>query len=93
MKKPGIPQKIVITFEYEDGKTKDMVLDGDQARKLEALVFNKGNVKKHLSQHPELEKVLQAMEADPADGDQAQENAVAMIYPSSILANCSSAHH
>ncbi len=98
IKKPGIPKRIVITFEYPDEtdpahREKEFVLEGDEARAVEALIFRKENVEKHLANHPHHKEICQAMEKGACAKGEPQEEAVAMITASGYKVQCSGYAH
>ncbi len=98
IKKPGVPKRIVITFEYPDEtdpahREKEFVLEGDEARAVEALVFRKENVEKHLKHHEKCEEICQAMDKGSCSKGEPQEEALAMLTTSGYKVQCSSYAH
>ncbi len=98
IKKPGIPKRIVITFEYPDeddprAREHEMVLEGEEAAAVEALIFRKENVEALLKGHPDHEKACRDMVSGRCKQGQPQENAVAILAAGKIRTQCSGATH
>ncbi len=100
IKKPGIPKRIVITFEYPEEpdpahREKEFVLEGEDAATVEALIFRKENVPKFLKGHPnhDPDEVCKEMEQGRCMQGEPQEHAVAVVYANKVGKQCSPTAH